>query len=108
MCDQPELRVGRAFADSDDDVKDLRGCDTTCLGEVAAGVGAAWLFVVEAVRIVRLVGDAVGADGSIDVRVERLVGDSVGADSKSLGWLRVATIVLLLPSLCDNQVVDSS
>lgn len=96
VCDQPELRVGRAFAAIDEEVNVVRGREIVWRGEVAGGGGAAWLLVVEDMRLVRLVGEAVGADGSIDVRVERLVGDSVGADSKSLGWLRVATIVPLL------------
>jgi hypothetical protein len=65
-------------------------------------VGDAWLVVavlvgteVEPVdvRVLRFVGESV-ALGSADERVERLVGDdSVGGEGKSLGWLRVATIL---------------
>jgi hypothetical protein len=50
----------------------------------------------------------VGVADAVELRVDRFVGDvfvgdSVGKGSKSLGWLRVATILTLFATGCDEQ-----
>lgn len=67
------------------------------VGEVRrAGEVATWFVdVVVAVDLEVLLGRWVGESLvlAVSARVERFVGDSVGGASKSLGWLRVATIL---------------
>lgn len=89
VWDHEEGEVGRLEA-----VEGVRGVgDVIRVGEVAT-----WFVVgvVVAVGLEVVLGRWVGASLVLVVsaRVERFVGDSEGGASKSLGWLRVATMLL--------------
>ena len=88
VWDQVEGDVGRL-----EDVEEVRGVgDVMRVGEVAT-----WFVgVVVAVDLEVVLGRWVVESRVVVVsaRVERFVGDSEGGASKSLGWLRVATILL--------------
>lgn len=89
VWDHEEGEGGRLEA-----VEAVRGVgDVMRVGEVAT-----WFVVgvaVVAVGLEVVLGRWVGASLvlAVSARVERFVGDSEGGASKSLGWLRVATMV---------------
>ncbi|KAI6890256.1 hypothetical protein KC325_g106 [Hortaea werneckii] len=96
MASQSRVRLEGVWDHGEEDVGRLEAVEEVrWLGDVTrVGEVPTWFVVAVDLEVVlgRWVGESLVL--AVSARVERFVGDSEGGASKSLGWLRVATILL--------------